>query len=45
MKRFDYLAPNSLAEALEMLSDRPEAVPLAGGTDLLVQIKEGSRPV
>jgi CO/xanthine dehydrogenase FAD-binding subunit len=45
MKRFDYLAPNSLAEALEMLSDRPEAVPLAGGTDLLVQIKEGRRPV
>jgi carbon-monoxide dehydrogenase medium subunit len=45
MKRFDYLAPTSLAEALEILSERPEAVPLAGGTDLLVQIKEGSRSV
>jgi CO/xanthine dehydrogenase FAD-binding subunit len=45
MKRFDYLAPWSLAEALEMLSDRPEAIPLAGGTDLLVQVKEGSHSV
>ena len=45
MKRFDYLAPHSLAEALDMLSDRPEAIPLAGGTDLLVQVKEGSRSV
>ena len=45
MKRFDYLAPRSLAEALELLSDRPEAIPLAGGTDLLVQVKEGSRPL
>ena len=45
MKRFDYLAPRSLAEALEMLSDRPEAIPLAGGTDLLVQVKEGVRSV
>ena len=45
MKRFDYLAPKSLAEALEMMSARPEAIPLAGGTDLLVQIKEGRRPV
>jgi CO/xanthine dehydrogenase FAD-binding subunit len=45
MKRFEYLAPRSLAEALEMLADRPEAIPLAGGTDLLVQVKEGSRSV
>ncbi len=45
MKRFDYLAPKSLPEALAMLADRPEAVPLAGGTDLLVQIKEVHRPV
>ena len=45
MKRFDYLAPHSLAEALAMLSDRPEAVPLAGGTDLLVRVKEGSRAI
>jgi carbon-monoxide dehydrogenase medium subunit len=45
MRRFDYLAPRSLAEALEMLADRPEAIPLAGGTDLLVQVKEGARLV
>ena len=45
MKRFDYLAPCTLMEALEMMSDRPEVIPLAGGTDLLVQIKEGHRSV
>jgi len=45
MKRFAYLAPKSLREALQMLSDRPEAIALAGGTDLLVQVKEDSRPV
>jgi len=45
MKRFDYLAPKNLIEALEMMSDRPEATPLAGGTDILVQMKEGRRPV
>ena len=43
MKRFDYLAPNNLGEALEMLAQRPEAAPLAGGTNVLVQIKEGHR--
>lgn len=45
MRRFDYLAPRSLAEALEMMSDRPGAVPLAGGTDLLVQMREGHRSI
>lgn len=45
MKRFDYLAPRSLAEALERLSDRPGAIPLAGGTDLLVRLKDVSRSV
>lgn len=45
MNRFDYLAPTNLTEALALLSDRPEALPLAGGTDLLVQIKEHRRPV
>ncbi len=43
MKRFDYLAPNSLDDALMMLSERPEAVALAGGTNVLVQIKERHR--
>lgn len=43
MKRFDYLAPKSLKEALTMMADHPEAVPLAGGTDLLIQLKERRR--
>jgi len=43
VKRFDYLAPSSLDEALEMLAQRPVATPLAGGTNILVQIKEGHR--
>jgi len=30
MKRFDYLTPKNLPEALAMMSDRPEAIPLAG---------------
>jgi CO/xanthine dehydrogenase FAD-binding subunit len=45
VKRFDYLAPTSLREAVEILRDNPQAFPLAGGTDLLVQIKERQRPV
>ena len=43
MKQFDYLAPNSLDEALAFLSARPEATPLAGGTNVLVQLKERHR--
>jgi carbon-monoxide dehydrogenase medium subunit len=43
VKRFDYLAPNSLDDALMMLSERPEAVALAGGTNVLVQIKARHR--
>lgn len=45
MKRFDYLAPRSLAEAVAMLAAHPEATPLAGGTNVLVQLKEGRRDV
>jgi CO/xanthine dehydrogenase FAD-binding subunit len=45
VKRFDYLAPTSLREAVEILAENPETLPLAGGTDLLVQIKERHRPV
>ncbi|UCF61417.1 MAG: xanthine dehydrogenase family protein subunit M [Anaerolineaceae bacterium] len=45
MNRFDYLSPRNLAEALQMLSVRPEAIPLAGGTDILVQMKERSRHI
>jgi CO/xanthine dehydrogenase FAD-binding subunit len=45
MKRFDYLIPKNLTEALQMMADRPDATPLAGGTDILVQMKEQHRPV
>ena len=45
MKRFEYLAPRSVTEALKMMSGRPEPIPLAGGTDILVQMKEGRRSV
>jgi carbon-monoxide dehydrogenase medium subunit len=42
MRRFEYLAPNSLDEALAVLRDRGDGVKLlAGGTDMLVQMKEG----
>jgi CO/xanthine dehydrogenase FAD-binding subunit len=34
----EVLAPRSLAEALRLKSERPEAVPIAGGTDLMVAL-------
>src|SRR2546428_13939712 len=34
----DILAPSTLAEALEMKRERPEAIPIAGGTDLMVEV-------
>jgi len=34
----DVLLPRMLPEALEMRAARPEAIPIAGGTDLMVQI-------
>jgi CO/xanthine dehydrogenase FAD-binding subunit len=34
----DVLLPRTLVEALEMKAARPEAVPIAGGTDLMVAI-------
>jgi CO/xanthine dehydrogenase FAD-binding subunit len=45
VKRFDYLAPTALKEAVEILAEKPETLPLAGGTDLLVQIRERHRQV
>ena len=39
---FSYLAPGTLAEALELLSQQARgAYPLAGGTDLVVRMKRG----
>lgn len=41
MKRFDYYRPRSLDEALELKKDIPGSRFIAGGTDLMVQIKSG----
>ena len=42
MKAFDYRAPTSLDEAVRILADKGDrARPLAGGTDLLVQLRVG----
>ena len=41
MRRFEYFAPHSLDEAVALLKERGDGVKLlAGGTDLLVQMKE-----
>ena len=45
MRRFDYSAPTGLAEASRVLAETPDSRPLAGGTDLLIQMKERGRPV
>jgi len=37
----DVLLPRSLEEALRMKAERPEAIPLAGGTDLMVDVNFG----
>ena len=37
----DVLLPHSLEEALAMKGDHPEAVPIAGGTDLMVDLNFG----
>jgi carbon-monoxide dehydrogenase medium subunit len=42
MKPFEYHAPTSVGEAVSLLADREKrARPLAGGTDLLVQLRRG----
>jgi CO/xanthine dehydrogenase FAD-binding subunit len=35
---FSFHRPADLAEALRLLADRPDAVPIAGGTDLMVTV-------
>lgn len=43
MKWFDYQAPRTLGEAVEAMTLHPNARALAGGTDLLVQMRAGRR--
>lgn len=40
---FHYHRPRSIVEACRILMESPDGVPLAGGTDLLVEIKQGKR--
>jgi CO/xanthine dehydrogenase FAD-binding subunit len=39
----ELIRPGSVAEALAALAERPDALPIAGGTDLLVQLRDGRR--
>jgi CO/xanthine dehydrogenase FAD-binding subunit len=39
----DFLQPRSLPEALALKAERPEAVPIAGGTDIMVEINFDAR--
>ena len=44
MKAFDYFAPTTLTEAVALLAEKGErARALAGGTDVIVQVREGRR--
>jgi CO/xanthine dehydrogenase FAD-binding subunit len=44
--RMDFLQPRSLEEALEVNAARPEALPIAGGTDVMVDLNfDRARPV
>lgn len=40
---FNYFRPKSLKEAVALLENSNDGVPIAGGTDLLVEIKQGLR--
>ncbi len=45
MENIDILFPASLSEALKMMADeKTRGLPLAGGTDLMVQWESGARP-
>jgi CO/xanthine dehydrogenase FAD-binding subunit len=41
VRPFDYYAPQTLDEAVALLHQLPDARPVAGGTDIVVQMKEG----
>lgn len=43
MENFDYLAPHSLAEAYAALGNGRTSLMLAGGTDIIVMLREGRR--
>ncbi|HVN32737.1 MAG TPA: FAD binding domain-containing protein [Thermoanaerobaculaceae bacterium] len=39
----EVLRPESVVDALAVLSQRPDALPIAGGTDLMVQLRDGRK--
>ena len=41
MRPFDYYAPRTIDEAVALLHQTRDARPIAGGTDIVVQLKEG----
>jgi len=41
LEQFDYVAPTSLPEAVDALTDNPTASPLAGGDGLITLLKRG----
>lgn len=43
MENFVYYKPQTLAEAVSLLQEHPRAAVMAGGTDLIVQMREGLR--
>ena len=46
MKDIDYVAPRTVAEACALLSDKGDkARCLAGGTDIIVQVREHRRDI
>lgn len=45
LAKFDYVAPENLAEAVAALAKRPASRPLAGGRGLLTELKRGERRV
>ena len=41
LPHFHLLTPKTLAEAIAARADHPDAMPLGGGTDLVVNIRRG----